>query len=162
MNISEALEILEPTKWTKPDSYMGHSPDGDYCIYSIHRDSTELENSNMDVIKETFKDSLELDVFSASHWAVGWVEYFIVPANSSESDLIRAAKILASLEQYPVLDESHYSELQHNKIGEYWENMSISDRFEEAERDIEEGLNVFSLRHSIPEHAYDNLMELFY
>ena len=151
-------EVL--TKWEHPVQYDGYSPDGDYVIYSRHRDSAIYENTNYRLILRELCDMSECVYdFRVTHWAVGWVEYIIVPANSCEAVIARAAEIVSELEDYPVLDDMTYSEDQYAEICDYWGKISVSDRIEYCR---DNGTSVFAARRNcIPENVYDELLESF-
>ena len=47
------------------------------------------------------------------------------------------------LEQYPVLDEDHFSEKEFNEAANYWEKADISERMELCR---DKGVSVFAAR----------------
>ena len=132
----DTLEILAPRAWTRPDSYIAFddsaNPVGHYVIAAQHRDSDVLERSNFECIKRDMSELPGSDnwlyTFSASHWAVGWVEYLILRNDAPETALGMAAEIVAALEDYPVYDESHYSDLEYTEICEAWESLTPRGR----------------------------------
>ena len=67
-----------------------------------------------------------------------------------------ASEILCALADYPVYDESHFSEMEWNEAIDYWQSMSLCDRMELAK---DAGLSVFAARHDyIP---YDDTGYIF-
>jgi acyl-CoA synthetase (AMP-forming)/AMP-acid ligase II len=164
MTPERARETLADSKWTHPSDYGGHSPDGDYVIYGRNRDSSILENVNYREILEDLEniaDSRCYD-FRAGHWAVGWVEYIVVPNDSPDVVILAAAEIVAALADYPVWNEESYSEAQYNAMHEYWEQCSIRERTEHCQ---ESGDSIFAARRDdIPEFVMENLSqhEMFY
>ena len=156
-NNSQHLE-----QWEHPSCYGGFSPDGDYVIYSQHRDSHALDRSNYQRIFEdliTFSENLgcqengidgegdESDMvydFRASHWAVGWCETILICHNAPQELIDYADEIAAALSDYPVYDESHFSELEWNEVQSYWESLPIRDRVEYIR---DGGGNIFAARH---------------
>jgi len=90
-----------------------------FCIYHLnHRDSDLLEQSNADAIRkalEQFGDDVRLETFS--HWAVGWIDAVAVRVSgpdSKETEAYRTlCEIIDRLAEYPVLDETDYSEREH-------------------------------------------------
>lgn len=110
-----------------------------------HRDSDALERSNFQVIYDDlvtrFPDDVEID--RSSHWAVGWHEVILVTALDSkrtfddslpvwngnypinESDIhpafLAAMEWQDKLDNYPVADESHYSDLEFEEFSEWVE-----------------------------------------
>ena len=154
-------DTLNELRWETPGSYMGHDPVGSVVAASIHRDSGTLERSNYECIKRSLAAHTTIQcnyddenpsavyTFSASHWAVGWVEYLIVPATASLDVLNDVAEIHNALSDYPVLDESHFSELEHDESHDAWVQSSLSDKIELC---VQFGLSMFAARReTIPE-----------
>lgn len=100
--------------WKHPENYYGERWDGYYVFLSQNRDSDALTRSN-------FICGLELvgkgvAVAHERHWACGWVETILIPQENTQA-LEVAQKILDKLEDYPVLDEGHYLELEYEEQG---------------------------------------------
>lgn len=97
-------EIEDPQDWA--------------VIYTHHRDSGLLDQSNATVIRKAltpFADAEDTDVVfeSHSHWAVGHIDGFSlrVYRNGQITEAFRTYHRLAeSIAEYPILDESDYSE----------------------------------------------------
>jgi|SRR5215471_13608138 len=121
-----------------------------------HRDSDVLDRSNFQVIledlRERFPDLIEVD--GASHWAVGWVEGILVPALTdpslgyTESNVhpafLAAMEWQAKLADYPIADETAYSELEWTEFCDY-----VTDEAEShwnREHDDNEGKDAFVQR----------------
>ncbi len=85
-------------------------------IYTHHRDSTLLDQSNASVIDKTLEPFLNGDDVLAehhSHWAVGWIDgYSIRVFRDGEitSAFRKYHELAVRLADYPVLDEEDYSE----------------------------------------------------
>lgn len=58
-------------------------------------------------------------IVSESHWAVGWVEWIAIRADQAEA-LREADSIAADLEDYPVVDESKFSEYEDDECDQVW------------------------------------------
>lgn len=152
-------EYLE--KWTPPESYHGLSPVGDYFIYSINRDCSILEFSNWETIKETIGGE-NFYIFSAEHWACGWVEYLLISHNADYEIIKKCEEIIRALSDYPVLSEEKYSEKQGEAIEKYWDNAGTSERVELCQQS---DCSIFSAREEYcPCSVYDYCRdsELFY
>lgn len=123
------------TVWEHSRDYGGYSPDGEYVITSQHRDSDALERSNYarileDLSKLAAEHGAPDSVYDwrAGHWAVGWVEYIMVKPDAPSAVLQAAVEIVCALEDYPVYDESDWSELEYTEACDYWVCMSVADR----------------------------------
>lgn len=103
-----------------------------------HRDSDCLTRSNFRCFKASLNELPEVKnwpgeftpvvVESFNHWAVGWVEYLLIDPTATETVKL-AEKLRAKLDDYPVLDENDFSELENNEANETWANC-----FRESER----------------------------
>jgi hypothetical protein len=164
--------IYNLPQWETPEYYGGFNPIGDYVIYSQHRDSDALSRSNY---RRTFEDLInyaetlncqdkgtdgegdESDMvydFRAGHWAVGWVETILICQNAPDKLQAMAREIIDALADYPVYDESDYSELEWNEVQDYWQSLSIADRIEYIR---DNGGNIFAARHDfLSENADPN------
>jgi len=142
-------EYLKECTWGEQESYVFFydkaNPLGDYCVYSRHRDSEILTNCNYDIIlKELKKISDVVYDFRVNHWAVGWVEYIIVPKDCQDITLEKAEELLCSLAEYPVLDDEKYSNLQLEAKDEYWKTLDTKERIDYIK---ENNGNIFAARH---------------
>lgn len=107
---------------------------GDWpIVMTQHRDSELVERSNFIVAERMLRASGEqtdatgeLDgvaIERSSHWAVGWIERLLIAPGNAELARI-AAEITEALEQYPILDDDHYSDMESDEheqgICEQW------------------------------------------
>ena len=128
--IEEAKASLE-----RPSDFMYyggyHEEDGWGRAFGQHRDSDALERSNWFIISTDLKKRFPDDIHeeSANHWAVGWcetlrVKVLIDPEKEITEDNITEAfkavlKWKHALEDYPVADEEHWTELEHEEMVKY-------------------------------------------
>lgn len=91
-----------------------------HVLYTQHRDSDILTRCNWNVICDTFKDSDNIEIIRCSHWAFGWLEYFIIRPNTEEYK--QAIEIESSIEIYSVLNEEKLSEMEYDESIEIWNN----------------------------------------
>lgn len=85
-----------------------------------HRDSDLRDKSNAKAIVETLESdpSLKNDwcVASSGHWAVGWIEQLSFRVLDGDGSISRVARVIKgiynSLEEYPLLDEQGYYDLE--------------------------------------------------
>lgn len=145
-------------KWERPDNYAGSEWPEYYVFLGQHRDADTISRSNFQVALEQLGgESDTVFVVREGHWAVGWVEWIAIHEKDKKA-FFKAVEINERLEHYPVLDDSHLSELEWNEAAEYWEGMSISERMEYCRR---AHISIFSARHSyLPSDPYGSLMEL--
>lgn len=110
-------------RWTKPDHYAGASwPDYYSSSVGQSRDSDTLERSNFECMLTALGgESDTVLVIRESHWAVGWVEWIAIHETDATA-LQRADEIRAALDDYPVIDEMHWCELEHDEANEVWQN----------------------------------------
>lgn len=99
-----------------------------------HRDSPILDKSNAaSMVKTLEADPTLADdwyISESSHWAVGWVEqlsFKVVDTDEKPSRVARIIKgMMDALEEYPVLDESSFSEMEHEATLENIKNHTSS------------------------------------
>ena len=104
------LKHVQP--WKHPSNYMGKEWTG-WLVAPVgcSRDSDNVERSNWDAQIERIPESETVQVVRERHWAVGWVEWLAIrPENTAA--VAEAEKIGDELEEYPILDEDRYSELE--------------------------------------------------
>lgn len=93
-------------------------PDAWAVIYTRHRDSGLLDQSNAEVITKTLEpftegDDPDMVMESHSHWAVGHIDGFSIRVfkDGEITEAFRTYHALAErMADYPVLDESDYSQ----------------------------------------------------
>lgn len=121
------------SEYFKRDSaYWGEN--GDWLVVAtLVRDSDCLTRSNFRcMIKllggkgiEGGKGSQSINetvaIEEASHWACGWLQYLII--NPADLDAVKIAQAaLERLSDYPVLDESDWSELETEAANQVWKD----------------------------------------
>ena len=126
-------------------------------LLSKNRDSHILDESNFDCALESLGGESEtVQVHRFGHWACGWFEYILIDPKDKKAVII-AEGIESALSDYPVLNDSDYSDRCFNDICEYWVNMSLSERIEYCK---DNDTSIFSARfESIPELVYDDLSQ---
>ena len=108
--------------------------DGDYSDLFVlmcrTRDSDLLAESNWEVALEKLGgESESVVIHRYSHWAVGWIEYLCVREGTPQYGL--AQEMEESLDGYPVLDEEHWSNKEHEVADRLWrEDYSWRERVE--------------------------------
>jgi hypothetical protein len=156
----QTVNLKSLTKWEMPDSYYGTAWPEYYVFLSQSRDSDALTRSNFEYGLESLGGESEtVQIVRERHWAVGWVEWIAIHESDTES-LQRADEMLCALSDYPVLNESHFSELEYSEAENQWQQMPIKWRVELCQQ---AGISVFSARHDyIPQcdngYIYESLI----
>ena len=103
----------------------------------MHRDSDLADTSNFERIREDMERTFPADVYTvhARHWAVGWADQLAVrvlepwadPDDYTARDVTRAFRVITSVvthlrEQYPLYDESDFSEREYEAMTENRDN----------------------------------------
>lgn len=161
------------TLWTRPDSYMGPDWDQFYVVMGQNRDSDALNRSNWAVALERLQaeetklggamldpegDSY-LQIVRDHHWAVGWVEFIYLRKDAPVSILELADSMRAQIANYPILDESHFSNLEYEEACESWAIMSVRERAELI-RDEKIDVSIFAARREkLPQDDDGRLLE---
>lgn len=139
------MEYAHLKLWKHPDCYLGATWPDYFVVTGQHRDSDKLTKSNFAVIKarlEEIEATLTTEQRSPvccvcsgkgcedcsndgtvpcfvnpyeSHWAVGHVEWLGLHKDSPAVLLESAETMLESIAQYPILDESHFSNLEYSE-----------------------------------------------
>lgn len=156
-------------RWTHPDSYAGFSPENDYVLLGRHRDSDLIARHNWieacnalnaqayDDGNAGFNSRPACYHWRAHHWAVGWVEYLMIRADAPADIVAKAQAIADALENYPIYDETRYSDMEYSEVCAYWERCSVRERIGELHR---AGLSIFAARRtSLPDDPDGALYE---
>lgn len=126
------METYEPVNlklWTHPDNYAGECWPATYSAgVGQSRDSSALERSNFTcMLRALGGESETVTVVREGHWAVGWVEWIAIHQDDSVALKI-ADEIAGALEDYPVINDDHFGELEFNEMLDRWADMSFRDR----------------------------------
>ena len=140
----EHLENLRALKrWEMPDSYFGAEWPEYFVFLSQSRDADALTRSNFECgLRELGGESETVIVVRERHWAAGWVEWIAIHESDVEA-ILAADEMSCAIESYPVLDESHFSELGWDEAQAQWEMMPIKYRVELC---AEAGVSIFAAR----------------
>ena len=109
--------------WTMPSNYGGETwPDYYSSGVGQSRDSDALERSNfISMLALLGGESETVIVVREGHWAAGWVEWIAIHA-TDEKALAIADETKGALEDYSVINEDHWSELEHEEAQKVWTN----------------------------------------
>jgi hypothetical protein len=107
------------------------------------RDSDALDHANFDAtLRALGGESETVEVHRFGHWGPGWFEIIIIdPADTTRVQC--AQEIEGALSDYPIVDESLFSEYENEDCAETWEKCyDASDRLQYFRR---HGYNASSL-----------------
>ena len=121
ITIDNMFEPKHLKRWSMPDSYFGAVWPAYYSAgVGQSRDSSCLEQSNFAaMVRELGGESDTVQIVRESHWAVGWVEWIAIHQDD-EKALAIADEQIERLNDYPVLDESDFSEREHEEAAGIW------------------------------------------
>ena len=147
--------VKNPSGLDSLSNYVGETDFGDfYSLLTQNRDSDSLTRSNFICALELLGgESDNVEVHRFGHWACGWWEVIAIKKHNGKfingepiltEEYQIAEQIEDGLESYPVVDETHWSELEYNEACEFWEGCSISERVHYCQ---EAGVSVFAARH---------------
>ena len=115
-------------KWQRPAHYFGENWPDYYVFMSQNRDSDALERSNFRSAlasiggetgfeeNENGEEYAPVKVVRESHFLCGWVEWIAIHESATQA-IEKAERILAQLEDYPILDEADFSALEEEENG---------------------------------------------
>jgi hypothetical protein len=99
-------------KWEYPKNYFGATWYDYYVFLGQSRESEAWERSNFTCgLNKLGGESDTVIVVREKHWAVGWVESILIHESNIEAQKI-AETILQKLEDYPLVNEDHFCELE--------------------------------------------------
>jgi hypothetical protein len=103
-------------------NYIGFNWAGWLVGLGYNRDSGPLDISNFEVALESLGGEIEgkVEVRDCNHWACGWFKQIMVHSGYQEG-VIKLMEITFTLSEYPVLDDSHFYELEYETAMEYFE-----------------------------------------
>ena len=105
-------------KWEYADNYIGKDYSNYYVLYSHHRDSDILNESNYQTMKKKFIDLSGVIEIAFNHWAYGWGECLLIHESAQET-IDKGIKILNALSDYPVLDDEDLSNREYDLVLQY-------------------------------------------
>lgn len=131
----------------------------DWLVVGIahNRDSDILTQSNWQVLSRELEKAEEgksgesdWEIHRFGHWGPGWFELVLV---RPETQIAKVAQELEDcLSEYPVLDESHYSDLENQEIEQYWKLMCKRERIQVCAK---AGISIFaSRRNACPDECF--------
>lgn len=146
---------------TALDSHINLDNRENWLVLSFtqNRDSECLDRSNfLQALEALGGESGSVEVHRFGHWANGWFELILIDPNC-ESTVKIAYELERWIENYPVLNDEHFSELEHEELIENWNSWQCR---EFAEFLAGEFLTQEASREAlVHEVSRDELFELF-
>lgn len=106
-------------------NYSGDRMETKLVVVTRTRDSELLAESNFDAALERLGgEGKGVEVVRQNHWGCGWLEHVMVDVSAKAKAKI-AFEIHKELADYPVLDDSAYSDLQYERFREFAENHKV-------------------------------------
>lgn len=152
---------LEETEFANADDYLNRantfrpSPldpcllddykDYFYLPLLLSRDSEPLEQSNYEYAKEIIWEASnmgETTELSFGHWSCGWFNLIVIHQDDKPG-IIAAINLVKALEDYPVLNEQRFAELEAEKAQFIWDDNSLDNRINICR---EAGISIFAAR----------------
>lgn len=144
-------EVLRhPSGFDSLDNYIGQTDFPDLLVVLCqNRDSDRLTRSNFQsALDQLGGENENVIIHRFNHWACGWWEALCIIENTESSNI--AKRIQVDIENYPVLNEDHYYDLQYNESVYYWENLDLREKIELCRK---YDISIFSARTDyIPEN----------
>lgn len=108
--------------WKRASNYSGEDLTDYYVGPSKHRDSDALEQSNFDSTLKMLggEDGEKVRADRFGHWGVGWLEQIFVHKDAADKVEI-LKKVLAGLEDYPVVDDDDFYERERQELDDTFE-----------------------------------------
>lgn len=114
--------MIERAKQTPDFAYWGESEDW-LVAYGVHRDSDVLERANFEALRRIAdagtlpeNEDEKYRIESASHWVVGWTETLLINPKLDAETIARIdKKITDARENYPVIDDELYSDMEYEE-----------------------------------------------
>lgn len=134
--------------WRKFDSFAWFEQPEDSddwtIVYTHNRDSDIVTRCNAEIIEQEmtpYTEADEPDCYAErhNHWAVGWVDGYSIRVykNGQITEAFKKwCELQQRIEDYPLLDESKYSEMEWNEYLEAWELWGRKDFIKELEKEF--------------------------
>lgn len=136
----EKMQTLGDIERTPGACFVYYGDRADWPIaYAVHRDSELIERSNFESMRAAFDEvnSSDWAIETTSHWAVGHVDYLLVRPDTGV--VAMADEMRARINDYPILDENLYSEMESDEhereVCEQWCSMCEYEKEDHARGD---------------------------
>jgi|15BtaG_2_1085339.scaffolds.fasta_scaffold18212_1 hypothetical protein len=129
----QTYKDFAPTPFDSSGAFLPDRADWFVAPVSRTRDTGPLTESNFETALDTLGgESDNVEVHRFGHWGPGWFEIVLIHPTAEKSKHVKYAdigdEIERGLENYPVLDESDFSERETEAVDDYWTYMSLAER----------------------------------
>ena len=94
------------------------------------------------------------------HWGCGWYELYLIHESDTEA-LVKAQEIADDLEQYPVLDEDKYSEMEYEAQYEEYQRYYFEETMKKIVSSVEEVIDFEENADEIFEYMYKRTGKIY-
>lgn len=123
---------FKPTGFDPAGAFLPERQDWFVCEVARNRDSGIRSVSNFEssvkILEGLDPEGNDHEVHRFGHWGNGWFEIILVRPGTEAAK--EADKIEAALCDYPILDDSDYSDRENQAIEQYWFNCTLKERVE--------------------------------
>lgn len=126
----QVYKEFRPTAFDGPGLNADRFNIGSFLVAPVMqtRDSEVLERSNFrSFLRAMGGESDTVQVHRFGHWGPGWFEIILIDPRD-EKAVATAQEIEDGLADYPIVDESDYSDLEFEETCDYWAHMSVRER----------------------------------
>lgn len=137
MTSLQTYGTFRPTAFDPAGAFLREQSGWLLAPVSQTRDSNELDQSNFaEALKMLGGESETVEVHRFGHWGPGWFEIILI--DPSDAERVRVAEEIAeALENYPVLNETDYSEREWESFLQGWEDYGRQDFIRKLEKDFD-------------------------
>lgn len=111
-------------------------------VIGRNRDSGILDRHNWEEACRILPEGDDVQIHRFGHWACGWLEVLLVRPGTDAA--ATGEKIGARLEDYPILNEDRYSEMEWDETCKAWEGASLRERIRLC---ADAGVSILAARH---------------
>jgi len=123
--------IASPSAFDSINNYVGKTEFPNmFAVITRNRDSDILTESNFECALDLLGgESKNVEVMRFGHWACGYWEVIAVKGKTKAYKI--ACEIVEKIENYPVLDNDHFSEREQEEASQVWRDCyTKKDRLE--------------------------------
>lgn len=161
LNVIQGYNPKTLKLWERSSNYIGPDYSDYFPLVGYTRDSGPLEKSNFEAMRDELSNK-EGDLFKGveimgfSHWGCGWFDLIMIHKNARPELLKHADIMMESLEDYPILDDSHYCDAIREEIQSVYDGLgsfefnelvkflNIADSFNDLSEEMQSAIESFA------------------